>query len=406
MKVEIAFDMNANGAGDFFTLNDATKGVLDNTGYPLAGEVLVDVTSTVRNVSIKRGRNRQLEKFTAGNANVIMDNRTRDYDPTNTASPYFGQIVPRKEVTISDQGVTIYTGQVADWNFGYTPGGDSTAEVSCVDGLTLLVDPFLPAGTATGETTGVRIGKVLDAVDWPDFRRNISTGGATLAADVVEADEIAALDYLNKISLSEPGAFFVDVDGNVVFRDRDDMQNASGSVIFGTGGISFWEIAVEYGVEEMNNQLAVTYYGSTAIAGTAIASDAASINAYGTFDRTIDTLLANSDDALELADFQVGIYAEPRFRVDKITVDLDMLSTIDQQTTLGLELGDVVTVKWTPNNVGDALEQVVSIDSIEFTATPSPSRSISFTLSETTAAFILDDALLGKLDSNSLGFWA
>jgi len=148
----------------------------------------------------------------------------------------------------------------------------------------------------------------------------------------------------------------------------------------------------------------VTYYGSTAIAGTAIASDAASIISYGTLDRTLNTLLATSADALDLADWQVGIYAEPRFRVDKITVDLDMLSTIDQQTTLGLELGDVVTVKWTPNNVGDPLEQVVSIDAIEFTATPSPSRSISFTLSQTTAAFILDDLSFGKLDSNVLGF--
>ncbi len=65
MKVEIAFDLAANGLGSFFTLDDPVKGKLDNTLYVLGGDVLVDVTSTVRQVSVKRGRNRQLEKFTA-----------------------------------------------------------------------------------------------------------------------------------------------------------------------------------------------------------------------------------------------------------------------------------------------------------------------------------------------------
>jgi len=120
MKVEIAFDLAANGLGSFFTLDDPVKGKLDNTLYVLGGDVLVDVTSTVRQVSVKRGRNRQLEKFTAGNANIILDNRNRIYDPLNTASPYFGSIVPRKQIIITDEDQTIYTRQVDDWNFDYS----------------------------------------------------------------------------------------------------------------------------------------------------------------------------------------------------------------------------------------------------------------------------------------------
>jgi hypothetical protein len=82
---------------------------------------------------------------------------------------------------------------------------------------------------------------------------------------------------------------------------------------------------------------------------------------------------------------------------------LDGLSTADQQTVLGLELSDVVTVTWTPNNVGSALSQVVSIDSIEFSGSPA-SRQVSFSLSQTTAAFILGDSALGVIGSNVLGF--
>lgn len=405
MKVQIAFDLAANGVGDFFTLDDTTKGVLDNVNYTLAGEVLVDVTDTVRQVSIKRGRNRQLEKFTAGNASIVLDNRDRAYDPTNAASPYFGSIVPRKEVVISDVGVTLYTGQVADWNYNYSVTGDSTADVNCVDGLTLLVDPVLTAGTATPELPSARINSVLDNVNWPETKRVLSTGNVTLDADVIEADKVKALDYLNKVAVSEPGALFVNTVGDIVFRDRNDLQNAARSVVFGTGGIPFVDIAVEYGVEEMANNVSVTYYGGTAVAGTAVSTDADSITAYGTFDATYDTLLASLDDAQELADWQVGLYSRPQYRVDRITVQLDGLTTTDQQTLLGLELSDLVTVTWTPNNVGDALSQVVSIDSIELSASPA-SRQISFGLSQTTAAFILDDPLLGVLDASILGFWS
>jgi len=181
MKVQIAFDLLANGVGPFLSLDDPVKGLLNGASFTLAGEVLVDVTDTVRQVSIKRGRNRQLDKFTAGNANVVMDNRSRLYDPTNTSSPYFGSIAPRKQVTISDLGVTLYTGQVDDWNFDYSPSGDSTAAVSCVDSLALLVDPILTAGTGTAELTGARINSVLTDVGWPLTKRTISVGRATLS---------------------------------------------------------------------------------------------------------------------------------------------------------------------------------------------------------------------------------
>jgi len=403
MKVEIAFDLAANGLGNFFTLDDPVRGRLDQTLYVLGGDVLVDVTNTVRQVSVKRGRNRQLEKFTAGNANIVLDNRNRIYDPLNAASPYFGSIVPQKQVVITNKDRVIYTGLVADWNFDYSISGDSTAQVSCVDALTLLVDPLLTAGTEIEQKTGARVNAVLDDVGWPLAQRTISAGQANLGADVVVADTTKSLDYLNKISVSEPGALFVGANGNLVFRDRADSQNASGAITFGTGGIPFSDIGVVFGIEEMANQVSVTFYGGTAIAGTAIAINETSIGKYGLLDSNYDTLLFSAAEAQALADFQVGLFAEPVYRVDTITVLLDGLSLVNQQTVLGLELGAVVKVQWTPNNVGSQISQLVTIDSIDFSGTPS-SRRISFTMSETTAAFILDDSVFGVLDNNLLGF--
>ena len=76
MKVEIAFDLSANGQGNFLTLDDSVKGQLDSTTYVLAGETLVDITDKVRRLSSQRGRSRVLEQFTAGVCTIDLSNQT------------------------------------------------------------------------------------------------------------------------------------------------------------------------------------------------------------------------------------------------------------------------------------------------------------------------------------------
>jgi hypothetical protein len=397
LQVEIVFDLNANGAGDFFTLDDAAKGKLDNTDYKLAGEVLTDVSDTVRSATINRGRNKQLERFTAGTASVTLDNRNRVYDPTNAAGPHYNQILPQKEIVIKDAGVVIYTGLISDWNFGYAIGGDSTAEVVCVDGTSLLVDPFITAATQSAETTGARIVKVLDDIEWSTAKRDISAGKQLLGTDVIAA-ETKGLEYLNKISTSEPGAFFIGKTGSVVFRDRDDLQSATNTV-FSASQIPFSNIAVEFGIEEMMNSVVVKWTG-----GTVALTDAASIEKYGVFETTYQTLLPSAANATSFAQFQLGIYAEPTYRVDQITTLLHALPLVKQQEVLNLELGDVVLVKWTPNNIGAEITQAVSIDKIEFAGVTKEERAVTFSMSETAASFILDNATFGILSTGILGY--
>ena len=133
MKVEIAFDLSANGQGNFFTLDDPVKGVLGGTvSSPLAGDVLTDITEYVRSVRVKRGRSRILEKFTAGIANVALDNRGRVFDPLYASSPFFGNIGPRKQIPISDNNEMLFVGNVEDWDFSYSPSGDSVAETRTI----------------------------------------------------------------------------------------------------------------------------------------------------------------------------------------------------------------------------------------------------------------------------------
>ena len=594
-RVQIAFDLSANGVGSYFTLDDPTKGVLDNATYTLAGDVLVDVTSSVRALSIKRGRSRQLDRFVAGSSNLVIDNRNRYFDPTNvpttvtrtnlvtnpsfevdtagwlltgpivrssgtakygtssveltrtagatvlnspampvtagetytaslwfyltaanmtnvqwdliwrnaaggvvlddgpnnlpaglpvnewirrsyskvapatsvevlirtfcvsgsavwnvdgflmesgstllpyfdggtadpsiirilgqqwngtanaststisyyetgTGSPYYGSVVPGKQITIDRDGVKLYVGNVADWNFQYDLNGDATALPSCTDGFAYMANQVLTAGSATAQYTGARISSVLTAINWPAAQRSIATGQAMLDGDFVP-DGTNALAYLQKVGdYSEPGAFFISSDGLATFKDRAQLQAYTSGIEFGTGSgaIPYVDFAVVYGIEEMTNAIEVTYTAGTVTAGTAIASSAASQAKYGVLDSKVDTVLGSLADAQALADWQVSLYSEPQYRVDSITVNLDSLSASQIASILAIDLGDAVSV--TPPN--GSVAQIVSIDGIEHNATPQQ-HLVTFTCSETLAAFILDSPIFGILDTSVLGF--
>ena len=401
-RVQIAFDLSATAGVNFFTLDDTDKGVLDNTAYLLGGDVLIDVTQYVRDFSVKRGRSTTLQKFTAGQANVTLDNRSRIFDPTYAAGTYYGQILPRKQIVIDRDSEVIYTGLIEDWNFNYDVSGQSLAEVSASDGFTLVANQTRTAGTATAQATGARVAAVLTEIGWPLTQRNISVGQATLDADVVAADE-NALNYLQKVETSEPGALFIGKAGDFTFRDRADLQTYTSGLTFGGTGIPFTGMGVVFGVEELLNVSSVTFTAAGVIAGTAIATDAASQTAYGTIDETIDTLLASSADAGGLAAYRVGTLSQPKYRIDAITISLEGCTAAQVLQVLDVELGDVATVTWTPNSIGSAISQIVTVDQIAHDAAPDR-HDVTFTMSETIAAFILDDAIYGVLDDDILGF--
>lgn len=403
MKVEIGFDLAANGVGNWFTLDDPVKGKLDNTTYKLAGEVLVDVTDVTRSVTVKRGRSRALEKFTAGIASATLDNRDRAFDPLNPASPYYGSIVPRKQFRISVDGTYLFIGNVEDYDWAYSVEGDATATCLAVDGFAYLAGALIPAGTAVGTTPGARIGTVLNEAGWPTATRQLSTGNVTLDLDVIPEDT-EALAYIQKVEQSEPGAFFISRDGYATFLSRTDLQDAStGGVAFGPTGVPFVEYDAASVTTEMKNTVAVTWYAGTVVGGTATAVNTTSVAAYGEFPYELDTLVDSESQAQVIADWLVNQYGQPQYRVDSVTVALHALPSAAVGSVLGLDLGDNVTVNWTPNNVGSAISQVVTIDGIEHQANPAE-HFVTFTLSQSIAAFTLDDSVYGVLNSNVLGF--
>jgi hypothetical protein len=396
--VQIAFDLSLAGAGNFFTIGSTPIGGTAVSGaQPIAGDVLVDVTNDVRAIQVRRGRSRETDRFDAGVATVTLDNRTRLYDPAagTAVTPYAASLKPRKALTVAANGQAVFTGQVEDIDLSYDVSGDSVTTFKAADGFTLLNQATLTPGTATPQGTGARINAILTDADWPVLRRAVDTGNATLGADVI-GDRQSALDYLNLIAASEPGPIFVARDGKVAFLSRAAGQLPSGVEFRDDGlGIPFTGLSVEYGTERLHNVIEIVYTG-----GTATATNAASQVAYGIDALTVNTLLADGTQAQNMADFFASRFGEPLVRVTGLDVRVDALTGTDLGAVLGLDLGDQVTIVFTPNNVGDPLVQSVVVESIEHNITPGE-HTMRLTLSETLAGFILDTS---RLDIDTLGF--
>ena len=407
--VQIAFDLNAAGQGDFFTLDDPVKGELDNTSYPLAGDILQDVTADVRTISIRRGRSNALDKFQAGSCNVVLDNRARLYDPTagTAISPYGASLKPRKEITVTMGGVAQFTGVVEDWDLAYDVAGDSTTTAKGVDGFVLLGQQSITPFTATAQTTGERVAAILDRseIGWPSAKRDIDTGLATLTNDAVGGTAnpapVNALQYLQRVEADEPGALFVNKAGSLAFRQRTDLQNVTAVTFADDGtGIQFTSVGVEYGTEQMRNNVSVALLN----AGTATAEDLDSQQDYGVIAyEQRDSLLSTQAQAQSLADWLVNLYGQPQLRITQVGFALNGLDDASVAQLLSLELGDAVRVVYTPNGVGDPIDRYAAIDSIEHSV-DKRQHSMTFGLSQTIGAFVLDSPAFGVLGSNILGF--
>jgi hypothetical protein len=400
--VEIGFDVVGANA-NLLTLDDPIKGKLDDPTYPLGGQIFYDVTSSVKSIAIRRGKNRQLDEFDAGLANVVFDNNDRTFDPEYAASPFFGQIIPKRAIRISSAGQRVFTGVIDDWNLDYNPGGDSEASAASSDAFTLFNTQTLPAGTATPQLSGDRVNAILNLPDvsWSSQDRLIDPGVTEFGADVF-AEDSNVLEYLRTISRSEPGNIFIGKQGRVIFTDRNHAPVSGGLTFADDGtGIPYQGMKVVYGSELLYNEIVI----GSEIAGTVVAQDLGSIAEYGVLNLTQTGLLMSDPDYVQnLALFYAGKFSEPEYRFESVDIVLDQLPTADQETILDLEIGDFVNIKFTPNNIAPAIEKLAEVIRIDNDITPlSHIVSIGFSTLDR-FLLILDDAEFGKLDQGALAF--
>jgi len=431
VKVELGFT-SAGASAPFFTLDNNRLGLLNGIEGKLGGgQVLVDVSEYVRDFNTNRGKSRELDRFQAGQASVSFNNSQRVFDPTFEASPFFGQIEPRRQIVITVDDVIQYEGTIDDWNIDYERGGNSVATAVAFDGIANLanitLEDFTPTGAVVeskrfilddsekgeldnsnnlldGEdaalTTGRAINSALDNIGWPEENRELDTGLAVVEGNPIE-DGTIVLDYLQKVATSEPGGVFISKSGDVRFIERNAGFLETKPLFADDGtGIPYSVVSVVFGTELLFNE--VTVSNST---DEVSAVNQTSVNLYGKRDLTRETVLNSTEQLNQLADFIVGKFGEPEFRFEVIEVDLSNLNASQREQMIDLELGDFVQVKFTPNDIPPAIDRFGQVISTKSTFTPT-SEVIQIGLQSVQGALIvLDEEAFGKLDSGSvLGF--
>jgi hypothetical protein len=388
------------GLSKAFTLDDPVAGVIGSTEFTIGGVAFEDVTSRVRSISISRGKNRDLDRFNSGALSVEFNNTDRAFDPLYGSSPFAGNIVPRRDVRVLADGTAQYVGKVTDWNLGYDPSGQSIAELQASDAFTFLAQQVLTPGTATVQTSGARVNAVLSqaSVDWPLTDRDIDTGASILTDDEFEGN---VLQYLQKVELSEGGLLFIDKQGRVAFRDRLSTPTTDNVTVFSDvagSGIPFAPAQVEYGSEQLYNQITVS-----SPAGTATANGPLSQTRYGILERDVDTLLSTLTQVEDYADFLVGRYDEPEYRFARIAVDMDNLSSAEKAQMFALDMGSVIQINFTPNNLGDPIQRYGLVISLGHEISPESHIMNVGVGSLQTSLFVIGDSEFGTIGVDAPG---
>lgn len=298
---------------------------------------------------------------------VTDDGATRTYYIDGVSQGSDGQIsLPSTGVVRLGSNFQSISLQTAYGSNAYFNG--ALAEVA-VYGVVLSASQVLAhytAGSSGGvETTGVRVGRVLDYVGWSTSARSIDTGSTTVMAHDLSGG--SALDYTNTLSKSENGGWYVNQSGQMKWRQRAALitqtRFTTSNATFGdtAGQLQYFDYVSQYDRTEIYNDVRTTRSGGV----TQVAQDTASQASY--LRRTLDQsglYMSNDNEALANAQWNLSRSKNPLYRVQKITIQPQSDPTNLWPQSLGRELEDRVTVNRTPVNLGSAISKQVYVESI------------------------------------------
>jgi len=389
------------------------------------GSTVTDVSDRVLSVSIKYGRDRELDEYSAGTCSIVLDDRDNYITPGHSDSTMGNTQLIGREVRVSaavssgsdSYSSYLFRGQIADVDYIPDSGHQAAKTVlKSVDGFQLLSRARFNNQSFSGEKTSVRTTNVLDLAGYPDESNPNDRTIATGDVDCLSASGISAtaLNYLQTIAKTENGKFLINHAGTpgstnfggvATFIAKNQTLLASGLTVsdansLSSGQIQAEEIQLEYGSELLFNSYAFTPASGSVQTGT----NSTSVSKYGT--RTLErTVLSSASDADNAGIYFIGLYDEPALRVSQVVLQADMASTADAEKILHLNVHSSLDLSIQPAGSSATLlgEYVVEGVGIEITPLDMASNksAIKYTLStsaaDATGYWILEDASFGVL---------
>ena len=373
--------------------------------------VIVDVSNQINRIETNRGRTALSDQFQTGSLTLRIVDQNGDFNPQNTASPYFNLLTPMKKVqiTATDNSIIypIFSGFITSYVTTYPKESEDVTytTIQAVDAFRLaqLAQISTVTGASSGDLSGLRVNEILDEISWPASMRDIDTGLTTLQAD--PGTNRTALGALFTVAESEYGAIYVDASGSFVFQDRNVTVSSIGATptLFADDGTG-----IEYADAAwiLNDTLVFNKATITRLGGTAqVASNQPSIDKYFLHSYFLDELLMQTDAvALDYARAYVASRAETSIRCDAIVLDLYTPNySTGVVAALDLDFFDPITVITTQPG-GSTIEKTLQIFGVRMNITPNSWRTTFTTLEPVIDGFIIGNIDYGVLGQNVLSY--
>jgi hypothetical protein len=254
--------------------------------------------------------------------------------------------------------------------------------------------------SGAGQTTGTRIGKILNQVDFPSTLRVIDTGSTTCQADPDTTR--SSLSAIQVAEFTEQGAFFIRPDGTAEFKDRSDVVGslATAPIEFNqTTGIPYSNLKFAFDDKLIINSASMLRVGGTQVT----ANDTDSIAKYFPHGMNVDNLIAQTDAQVQdIADIYVATRKETTIRIDAMTVDL-LDTDVPTDTMIGLDYFDNVKI----TNVqpdGSTIVKTLQVQGLAWDITPNSMQCTVTTLEPIVEGFIIGSVTSGIIGTSILGY--
>src|SRR4030095_9500589 len=291
---------------------------------PGATPVWTNITPTVRECRIRRGRQHELDRVEAGTASIVLHDVDGRYSPSNTLGPYYPNVLPMRRIrirgTFGAQTFDVFHGYVEAWpqEWEFSPRSASTVTIQAVDAFKVLALANVNT-TRSSELSGTRVGAILDAISWPAADRAIDAGESVIQG--VTLENTSALSHLSDVDLTEGGVFFISRDGKATFLDRTKFGTAALDATnhtWGDSGIEkpYGEIRLSFDDSQLWNDVKVTAPGKT----DETATDTASQTRFFLRTLVLSGLWDDQNEMEDRANYSVTRYSQPALRVNTLSI--------------------------------------------------------------------------------------
>lgn len=225
-----------------------------------------------------------------------------------------------------------------------------------------------------GDTSGERLGRILDVIGWPATDRVIDTGQSILGPEPLGG---SALDALKRVAAAEDGRLFIDGDGKVTFLNRHHTlldttivatwgdDGAAGELPYSTDGFE---------IKNDRDLIRNAASGHRPGGATQTHEDPTSSASFTRRDFSVGEVAVRNDSELRnRLEYTVDKYKDPVTRIESIVIHPAKAPSPPATWTsnqlwaaaLGAKIGQRHRVKRRPQSVGDAIDLEVIVEGVE-----------------------------------------